>query len=426
LVEKIPFLLLAAASCAVTVWAAKHSLEPAQALSFPWRVGNAVASYAAYLGQMFYPAGLAVLYPHPRNHLSIGVMVFSALVLFAISAVAIANWRKRPYLLVGWLWYLGMLVPVIGLMQVGNQARADRFTYLPQIGLYLMLAWGAVDLCRSWRYRRAALLTAAGVVLAGLLAIAYVQTTHWRDSASLWSHTVACTPENVIAHNNFGNALAEQGKSTEAIQHYERAIQLKPEDAEAYMNLGNRMAAQEKWTEAMQLYEQALARKPDDAKAHYNSGLTMSLQGKLDEAIPRYERAVQLRPDYVEAHNNLGNALVRLGRLAEAIPHYGRVLELKPGFAEARYNLGNTLAKLGKPIEAAQQYERAIQLKPDYPEAHNNLGIALAKQGKLAEALQHFQQALNLATAHGKPEMAEDIRRRMEFYRTNTPQSTAH
>jgi tetratricopeptide (TPR) repeat protein len=421
LIEKIPFLLLAVASCAVTVWAAKHSLEPAQALSFPWRVGNAFASYAAYLGQMLYPAGLAVLYPHPRNQLSVGMMALSAILLLTILAVAIANWRKRPYLLVGWLWYLGVLIPVIGLMQVGNQARADRFTYLPQIGLYVMLAWGAVDLCRTWRYRRAALLTAAGMILAGLLAVAYVQTTHWRDSASLWSHTVACTPENVIAHNNFGNALAEQGKSAEAIQHYERAIQLKPEDAEAYMNLGNRMAAQEKWTEAMQLYEQALERKPDDAKAHYNSGLTLSLQGKLDEAIPRYERAVRLRPDYVEAHNNLGNALLRRGRLTEAVPHYERVLELKPGFAEARYNLGNTLAKLGKPVEAAEQYERAIQLKPDYPEAHNNLGIAMAKQGKLTEALQHFQQALNLATAHGKPEMAEDIRRRMESYRASAP-----
>jgi len=425
LIEKIPLLLFAAASCVATVWAAKHSLEPTQALSFPWRVGNALASYAAYLGQMFYPVGLAVLYPHPRNLLPVGTVLFSTIVLLIVSALAAAGWRKRPYLLVGWLWYLGMLVPVIGLMQVGNQAHADRFTYLPQIGLYLMLAWTAVDLCGAWQKCRVVLGGVAAMILTSLMILAHAQTKHWHDSVSLWSHTLACAPENVIAHNNFGNALADKKRLDEATQHYQRAIQLKPEDAEAYMNLGNRLAEQGKFPEAMEQYQLALERKPNDAKAHYNLGLTLSLQGRVDEAVPHYERAVQLDADYVEAHNNLGNALVRQGRLTEAVSQYERVLELKPGFAQARYNLGNTLARLERFDEAVQQYERAIQLKPDYLEAHNNLGIALAKQSKLREALQHFQQAMNLATAKGESEIAEDIRRRMESYQRAAPQSEA-
>jgi len=424
--EKIPFLLLTAASCAMTVWAARHSLEPAQALNFPWRAGNALASYATYLGQMFYPAGLAVLYPHPRNLLPVGTMAISAVVLLTVTALAAAGWRKRPYLLVGWLWYLGMLVPVIGLMQVGNQARADRFTYLPQIGLYLMLAWSAVDLSGTWRHGRAVARAVAAVIIVTLMVLSHAQTKHWRDSVSLWAHALACTRENVITHNNFGNALADKGRLDEATEHYRRAIELKPEDGEAYMNLGNRLAAQGKFPEAMEQYALALQRKPDDAKAHYNLGLTVSLQGRVEEALPRYARALELNPDYVEAHNNLGNAFVRQGRLTEAVSQYERALELKPGFAEARYNLGNTLAKLERFNEAVQQYERAIQLKPDYLEAHHNLGLALVKQGKTAEALLHFQQAMNLATARGRTEIAEDIRRRMETYRNAEPQSTAN
>jgi tetratricopeptide (TPR) repeat protein len=411
-------LLLAAASCVATVWAAKHSLETAEALSYPWRVGNALVSYSVYLGLTIYPAGMAVLYPHQREHLSLWAVALSASVLLLVSAAVLAGWRKRPYLLVGWLWYIGMLVPVIGLMQVGNQARADRFTYLPQIGLCIMIAWSAAEWCGDRRYRRVALRIAAGVILAALMAVAYAQTKYWRDSGSLWSHTIGCTTENAIAHNNYGNALADQGRMDEAIQHYRRAIELKPGDVEAYNNLGNRLAQQGKFPEAMEQYSRALRVKPDDAKALYNSGLTLSVQGALDEAIPYYERAIQIEPDYIEAHNNLGNALSRRGRLTEAIQHYKRVLQLKPDFAQVHYNLANAFARQDKVDEAASHYSHALQLKPDYAESHYNWGNMLVTHGRTNEAMRHFRQALNLASAQTNVAVAAAVRARIESLRS--------
>ena len=313
--EKTPFLLLSTASCAATIWAQKDAVMYLQKLGFPLRLGNALVSYAVYIGQMIYPAGLAVLYPHPANHLApwrIGVCV---LFLLLVSAGIAAGSRKHPFLLVGWLWYLGMLVPVIGLIQVGPQAMADRYTYLPQIGLYIIVAWGSVDLCGSWRYRRVLLGAGAAAILAALLVLAHVQTTYWKNGVSLMTHAIACTSDNSIAHSNLGITLTRQGKLPEAIQHFERTIQLKPDDAGAYDNLGVALARQGKLPEAIQHFERAIQLKPGFADAHYNLGLALTSQGKLAEAIQHYERAIQLKPDYEEAYNNLGVALARQGKL---------------------------------------------------------------------------------------------------------------
>ena len=323
--EKIPFLLLSAASCVVTVLSQKPAMSALQGVPFPWRVGNAVAAYLAYLEQMLYPVGLAVLYPHPGVHLSVWRVGLSVLVLFLMSAGVIAGWRKHPYLLVGWLWYLGMLVPVIGLIQVGEQAQADRYTYLPQIGLYILVTWGAVELCGSWRHRRAVLASAAAAIVASLLAGAYIQTGYWKDSVSLWTHALACTPENPSAHYKLGIALANQGELPEAIQQYERALQL----------------------------------NPDIPQAHYDFGVALASQGKLDEAIQHYQRAIQLKPDYAEAVNNLGTALAGEGKLPEAIQQFERALRLRSGFAEAHYDLGLALAKQGKMDEAIPHFRQA-------------------------------------------------------------------
>jgi tetratricopeptide (TPR) repeat protein len=386
--EKVPFLLLTVAVCVATVLAQSNAIGSVEDFDLPSRIGNALVSYADYLGQMFYPVGLAVFYPHPRDRLPAWNVVLSVLVLLMISAGVMAGQRKRPYLLVGWLWYLGMLVPVIGFVQAGSQARADRFTYLPQIGLYIMAAWGAMELCGAMRYRRAVLGSAAGVILAGLLGGAYVQTGYWKDSVSLWMHSLACTSESSLARNNLGNALANQGKLTEAIQQYERALQLKPDYAEAHNNLGDALAAQGKLTEAIQQYERALQIKPDNACALINLGSALAGQGKLTEAIQQYERALQIKPDYAEALNNLGNVLSLQEKLTEAI----------------------------------QYYERALQIKPDYADAHINLGNVLARQGKLTEATQHFQQALTLATAQGNTTLAETIRARLKSSPPALPQ----
>ncbi len=239
LLEKIPFLLLSAVSCMITVHTQQGAMQSLQGVTLPWRFYNAVVAYVDYLWQMLCPVGLAVLYPHPGNHISGLRIGLSALVLLLLSAGVVAGWRKHPCLPVGWFWYLGMLVPVIGLLQVGAQERADRYTYLPQIGLYILAAWGAVEICGSWRHRRAVLGATAAAILAGLMAAAYVQTGYWKDSVSLWTHTLACTPPNPSAHSSLGMALADQGKVAEAIQQYEDAIQLQPDLPVAHYNLGN-------------------------------------------------------------------------------------------------------------------------------------------------------------------------------------------
>jgi protein O-mannosyl-transferase len=220
--EKIPFLLLSGAACVITMLTQQHAILAVHGLTFPWRVGNALVAYADYLWQMLYPAGLAVLYPHPANHLPLWRVGLAVLILLTISAGVMAGRRAHPYLLVGWLWYLGMLVPVIGFVRVGAQAQADRYTYLPEIGLYFLVAWGVVELCGRWRYRRVVPGSTAVAILAALLATAYAQTNYWKDSVTLWKHDLDCTPDNSIAQGQLGLALADQGNITEAMEHYER------------------------------------------------------------------------------------------------------------------------------------------------------------------------------------------------------------
>jgi Tfp pilus assembly protein PilF len=422
LAEKIPFLLLSVVACVATVLTQKQTILAVHGLTFPSRVGNALEAYAEYLWQMLYPAGLAVLYPYPANHLSVWRVGLSLVVLLTISVGVLAGRRTYPYLLVGWLWYLGMLVPVIGFIQVGVQARADRYTYLPQIGLYLLVAWGAVELCGRWRYRWLVLGSVAGAILVALLARAYAQTNYWKDSVTLWTHDLACTTDNSTAEGYLGLALADQGKMTEAIQRYERALLLNPDNTDAQINLGNGLVSQGNLTEAIQHYERALQLEPDSPDAHYDLGIALASQGNLTEAIQHYQRALQLKPDVPETLNCLGLALAAQGKLAEAIQCYERALQLKPDYIEAFNSLGMALTRQGKLDEARQQFERALQLKPDDPEILNNLGIVFAAQGKLDEAILRLQQALQLAIARGDAKLAEAIRARIEAVKSNSVQ----
>ncbi|HXX41193.1 MAG TPA: tetratricopeptide repeat protein, partial [Chthoniobacterales bacterium] len=448
--EKIPFLLLSAASCPVTIWAQKDIVRSLEQIGFPLRVGNALTSYLTYIGKMFYPVGLAALYPYPEKGVVLWKVMVSVLFLLLVSVGVVAGWRKHPYLLTGWLWYLGMLVPVIGLMQVGNQAMADRYTYLPQIGLYIMMAWGCVDFFGSRRYRRSLLGTCAATIVVILLVVAHVQATYWRNGITIMTHAIACTSDNFIAYDNLGVvlatqghlpeaieqyerslqinprffaahdnlavALSNQGKIGEAIEHYERALQSKPKDAETHNNLANVLVPQGKIIEAIEHYERAIQLKPDYFDAHYNLGNALANQGKMVEATQQYEQAIQIKPDHAEAHNNLANVLVNQGKMVEAIEHYKRAIQIRPDYFEAHFNLGNTLATQGNLAEAIGEYDRAIQIRPDYVYAHFSLANTLARQGDLAEAVQHFQKALDLATAQKNDELAAMIRRRLESY----------
>ncbi|MGA3269364.1 MAG: tetratricopeptide repeat protein [Verrucomicrobiota bacterium] len=399
LVEKIPFFVLSVAACVATAVAQEHLILKVQglSLSIPWRVGNAIMAYADYLGHMVYPVGLALIYPHPVGRMPVGRIAFSAVLLLIITAGVVAGRRKHRYLLTGWFWYLVMLLPVIDISQEVDSARADRYTYLPQIGLYIMVTWGAVALCGAWRWRRVALGWAATAVLAGLTAGAYVQTGYWKNSATLWAHTVACTSDNAVAEDSLGSALLAQGQRVEAIQHYQRAVALKPDRPVFHFNLAIALARQGHVAEAIQHYEQALQLKPDYPQAHLNLGNALAGQGKLADAIQQYQRALELHADYVDAHYSLGNALLQQGKPAEAIQQYERALELDPNNTQVEVNLGNTLAQQGRLAEAIQHFQRAIQLDPNQPGIHLNLGNALAASGHLPEAIQNFEQELQIA-----------------------------
>jgi tetratricopeptide (TPR) repeat protein len=343
LLEKLPLLGLAAASCVVTIIAQHEAIQPFEQISLPLRLGNAVNSCAAYLGQMFWPSGLAVLYPFTAGDVGISEVMLSLVLLAGISTGVFILRRRRLYFLTGWLWYLIMLAPVIGIVQVGAQARADRYTYLPQIGLYLMLTWGAAEGCAGWRHRRAMLGGLATVILAALMFRARAQTAYWRNSELLWTHTLACTSDNYIGHNNLGNALLKKGRVDEAITHFQKALEIQPAFAEAHNNLGNVQFQNGNMDEAIAQYQIALQINPDYAMARYNLGNALIKNGRLDEALTQFQMALQINPDYAEAHNNFGYALIQNKSMDEAIAHFQKALQINPDYADARNNLSNAL-----------------------------------------------------------------------------------
>jgi len=256
--------------------------------------------------------------------------------------------RRRSYLLMGWLWYLGTLVPVIGLVQVGAQSMADRYSYVPLIGLFVVIGWGVPDLIARWRIRRAVLYVSGATLLLGLIISSWLQVRHWRNQLALFEHAAAVTTNNYLAHNELGNALAERGRLQEAISHYSESLRI----------------------------------KPDQVKPLYNLGHVLARQGRFDEAIIHYSQVLQIKPDYAEAHNNRGYALHRQGRLNEAITSYRKALQIKSDFPEAHYNLGLALQRQGKVDEAIAHYSEAVRLKPDYGTAHRKLAFALRQASK--------------------------------------------
>jgi protein O-mannosyl-transferase len=402
ILEKLPFFAMSVGSAVVTVLAQRQAVATLEWLPFSQRLGNALVACATYLGQMCYPAGLAIFYPHPAGGLPSWQVGFALLLLTGISAGVLVRWRQSPYLTVGWLWYLGMLVPVIGLLQVGEQARADRYTYLPQIGIGIAVAWGARDLFAASRYSRRLPGMLAGALIAGLMSVAFVQTSHWRNTESLWQHAIACTSKNYVAQNNLGLALSAEGRFAAAIGHFQKAVEFKPDYAEAHNNLSLSLAAQGRSADAVEHFQRALALKPDYVDAHNNLGILLVSQDRPAEAMEHFQRALELEPDLASTHNNLGLLLAMQSRLAEAMGHYEKALAVQPGYAEAHHNLAVLLAAQNRPAEAIAHWELALRSRPDYVQAHYFLGFALAGQGRVGEAIGHWEQALRI-----KPDYAE-------------------
>lgn len=337
--EKIPFAAIAGVWSILTFILQGQSGSVAQArLGIDLRIGNAILSYAIYLWKTLWPQNLALFYPYPPI-LPWGMVWLSAVVLILVSILCLARRKSSPYLIVGWLWYLGMLVPVIGLVQVGEQARADRYTYLPQIGLCILATWGFWELSASWRRRRELFIAAGLVIITALLALSCVQTSYWRNNETLWNRSLARTSNSYLAENNLGNHLLHKGKLDEAIGHFRTALQIFPNYQEANNNLGYALANKGQWGEAIPFYEKALRVKPDYVKAHNNLGVSLAVTGKTDEALAQFREALRLNRYDADTHANLGHLLLQLGRRDEAAAHLSETLRLNPNQPDIREQL---------------------------------------------------------------------------------------
>jgi len=295
--------------------------------------------------------------------------------------------RRHRYLILGWFWYLGTLVPVIGLVQVGSQAMADRYTYVPLIGLFIIIAWGIPELTAKWGYRKIGLKLAAGVVLAVLLLWTRMQVRHWRNNLTLFGHGLTATQNNWVMHNNYGKALAVKGRFEEAIKHLNETLRIRPVYFEAHNNLGT----------------------------------TFFMQGRIDEAIACFTEAMRIRPDRAEVHHNLGSAYAQQGKYDLAVQNYNEALRLKPYYPSAYYNLGVTMTLQGNHDEAIKYLQESLRLKPDWPGALDALAIAYAGKGRFAEAIETAEKGVNLAEAAGQKELANEIRKRLQLYQAGKP-----
>jgi len=420
-VEKIPLFVLAAASCMVTLAAQCDAMRSLELVSPAGRITNAAVAYVTYLGKMFCPTGLAVPYLLPKGPPPVWEVVSAVTVILAISTAAFAARRKCPYLLFGWFWYLGTLAPVIGLVQVGDQAMADRYTYLTQIGLYTTIASGATHLAGCWPDLRWLFAAVSALIVAGLMVCAWQQTQRWRDSTTLFTHTLDCTSQNYIAHNNLGLALARRGEVDEAIVQYRKALEFEPDYVVAHINLGTALASHGRFDEAIAHCRRALEIQPDYVEAHNNLGNALAGCGRVDEAIGHYRKVLEVKPDDAVTHYNLGNAFADCGRVNEAIAHYRKALEIEPEYVGAHNNLGLALAGRGQVDEAIGHYRKALEIKPDDLVAHYNLGVALARRGEVDEAIAHYQKALGLASAGNDRAMAGVIRARIRVLQSGAP-----
>jgi tetratricopeptide (TPR) repeat protein len=397
-VEKVPFFVISAISCVVTVFVQRigGAVPTMEALGIKVRVGNAIVSYIGYIEKMLLPSGLAVLYPHPAGSLSMTKAMFCGVLLVLLSICLLYFGLRRRYLAVGWLWYVGTLVPVIGLVQVGVQAMADRYTYIPLTGLFIIIAWGASELVAGWRYRKVVAAALAVVVLAAAIGSTRLQLRHWQNSVTLFERTLDVTSKNWLIHNNYANILKQTGQVDEAIEHFNKSLRIRPNSAEIHNNLGSALDKLGRVDEAIEHYKKALKLKPKFSAAHYNLATALAQQGKIDEAIAEYREALWFKPRDVDALNNLGFALAEQGKFNEAIKHYRKALELEPENVIAHGRLGLALAAVGGLDEAMKEFRIVLSARPDDAEMHFNVGVLLERQGKVGEAIEEYQQALEI------------------------------
>jgi tetratricopeptide (TPR) repeat protein len=395
--EKLPFFALSALSSVVTIFA-QHSgkaIITMESLPIGLRFENALVSYVGYIAKTLWPHPLAVYYPHP-GEISIWAAIGAGLLLVGLSSLAIRAGRRYPYLPVGWLWFVGTLVPVIGLVQVGEQAMADRYTYVPLIGLFIVLAWGFAELATRWRLPRVLLLVVVSVALTALSVQTWAQVGRWRNTETLFEHALRVTTDNSMAHTALAGGLFRQGRLEEAITHYRRALGIDPEYARAHHNLGATLVQQGHLLEAIERYAEAVRLDPDHATYHVGLATAYHRVGRMEDAIEHYLEALRIDPHQADALNNLGVARMSRGELDQAVRAYSDAIRVRPAYAEAHYNLGYALSLQGKLEEAVGNYEAALRINPEDADTHYELAETLRRLGQLDPAIAHYSEALRL------------------------------
>ena len=441
--EKTPLLILSGLSCLVTIRAQDQTTGLLEQLPFTWRLNNALVSYIEYLAQTFWPARLAVFYPHPNNALSIWQVTLATTLLLAISAMAILLRKKRPYLLTGWFWYLGMLVPVIGIVQIGEQGHADRYTYLPHIGVFLLIVWTAADLATAWHLRREYLWLGATTTIVVLSYGAAVQTSFWKNGESLWDHTLSVTSNNDFAHNNLGFLYLRRGELDKAISHFETALKVRSSNSQTRYNLGtalvhvnlaNALARDGRPEEAIVHYEEAVRLRPDYGNTYYNFGSVLFQHGRIDDAIAQWQKALAIQPNDAGAHTSLGNAFLQKGWPEKAIVHYQKAVQIDPREANARNNMAWVLAtssdaSIRNGAMAVSLAGQAVEIS-DGKDAifFRTLAASYGECGKFADAITAAEKGRKIAISRGDSHLARTLERDIALYRTDIPlhQAASH
>ena len=391
--EKVPLIALSAISSIVTFLAQRGAIGWTEQLPVSTRISNAIVTYVVYIRQMLWPSKLAVFYPHPEHHLPMWEVGVALMVVVGLTIATFVLRKRAPYLIVGWLWYLGMLVPVIGLIQVGWQGHADRYTYLPQIGLYMAVTWTVADLTVSWRSQRTVLGAVAALLVGALSWRAWLQTSYWRDSETLFTHALAVTSNNDVALNNLGIIFLDKGQLDEAISKLQAAIDLRPENGPAHDNLAK-----------------ALLRK-----------------GRLPEAMVQYRKFLEIEPGNVEARNTLGTALIQQGRASEAMVQWREALAIQPDNGNAASNLAWVFAtcpedSIRDGTRAVELAEKAMRLSGGkIPMIFRVLAAAYAENGRFSDAIDTAQRGADLANRTGNPALASELESNIALYQSGRP-----
>jgi len=395
LLEKIPLFVLAMVMSGITISTQSKSLARLTAVPVARRFGNALVSCVSYLGKTFWPERLAAFYPLPAA-VPPWKAGAAALLLATVTALVLLRLRRSPWLAVGWFWFLGMLVPVIGILQVGRQAMADRYTYLPSIGLFLALIWEAAELSSRWKITRRVALPATAAVLAVLAVLCRAQVDTWRNSRTLFSHAVAVTEGNYLAHLNLGVAIARDGDEAGAMQEYRTALAIQPNMIEAQAALGTSLHKQGKSAEALPHLRRAVQLRPDSPRLRQTLAVTLEDLGRRDEAVLQLRKALELSPRFADAHYGLGSLLQKQGKTGEALEHYQKALEIDPNLDDLYAPTATLLAARGDLLGAVRLFAESVQRRPDSPLAAYNLAVTLERLGKIDDARTYYARALEL------------------------------